>query len=473
MLPLFARMFFRVHERLLGRRTFRILRDLQESQWWPDERIKELQLKRLQDLVACAYEQTEYWRRLMDDNHILPADMQSLDDLRRFPLLAKPTLRTHRENMVARGGGSRLWLVRTSGSTNEALQFYSNPDREAHINAARIRGHEWIGIRRGEKEMYFWGSPVELSKQDRVKRVRDWLVNDGLTNGLELSPDRVREYFGQWKRWRPRCIFSYPCSLVLAARMAAQQGIRLADLARYGLKVICTTSEMLTDVDRTTIAEAFGVPVHDSYGLREGGLVGHECENGAMHCVDEQMILETIDPTTCEPTGGEGELVMTSLVSRVMPIIRYRTGDIVTLSRQPCRCGRTLSSIKISGGRIADFLVTTDGRWVPGYALIYICRGVPGVVKFQAEQATAGRVHVRVETDGDFPADGPERVRDALEARLKSDDHVTVEVVDDIRPSPSGKYRPVVGKLAEQLQRQAGIAREIQHGAGGEDHRDL
>ena len=101
---------------------------------------------------------------------------------------------------------------------------------------------------------------------------------------------------------------------------------------------------MLSDVDRDLISQAFGVPVFDSYGLREGGLMGHECDQGTMHCMDEQVILETIDPESLEPTDGEGELVVTNIVGKAFPIIRYRTGDIVTLSQKECACGRKLSS---------------------------------------------------------------------------------------------------------------------------------
>ena len=455
MLPILARTCFRLQERLLGRNTFSVLRELEASQSWPPARMESLRVERLRALVASAYEHTPYWRSVMDQHGIGPADIRNLDDLRRFPLLEKETIRARREEMVWREEGRRLTLVRTSGSTNEALQFYSNSNREAQINAARMRGHEWIGIRRGEKEMYFWGSPVELSKQDRVKRVRDFFVNDGLTNGFEIKAQLVRGYYDYWMKWRPACIFGYPCSFSLMAQMAAQQGLSLTGLKDRGLKVLCTTSEMLTDVDRQAIETAFGVPLYDSYGVREGGLVGHECDRGTMHTMDEQLLLETVDPLTGRPTDGEGELVLTNIVSRVMPMIRYRTGDIVTLSAAPCPCGRTLRSIKISGGRVADFVVTTDGRWIPGYAFIYICRSVKGIVKFQAIQEKRGEVLVRVATDGNFPPDGTDQVGRAVRARLRSDDRVVVERVADIAPAPSGKYRPVIGKLAEELRRAA------------------
>ena len=456
MVPALARTFFHIQERMLGRRSFALLAELRRTERMAPDQRRELQFARLREVLAAAREHTPYWREVMDAAGVEPADVRSLDDLRAMPLLTKDTVRARKEDMVWRDEGKRLRLVHTSGSTNEALAFYTNSHREAQINAARMRGHEWIGVRRGEKEMYFWGSPVELSKQDRIKHFRDWLINDGLTNGFEIRPESVPGLFETWKRWRPKCIFGYPCSFSLTAAFARQQGIDLTELKRHGLKVISTTSELLTDVDRELIEQAFGVPVYDSYGLREGGLIGHECSRGTMHCMDEQLILETIDPETLEPTRGEGELVLTNIVSKVMPMIRYRTGDIVTLSDAPCECGRTLSSVAISGGRAADFVVTRDGKWVAGYFLIYICRSVPGIVKFQLIQKQRGRMAVQLVTDAEFPPDGCQRVRRGVEQRLASEDEITVEQVDDIRPAPSGKYRPVIGDVAAALRAAGG-----------------
>lgn len=454
MLPFIARNIFRLQEQFLGRPSFRILRELNRSQWWPRERLEALRLDRLQRTARVAYDHTPYWRNLMDSNGFKPADIRSLADLRRFPLLEKQTLREQREDMVWREEDKRIQLVRTSGSTNEALEFYTSSTREAHINAARMRGHAWVGIRRGDKEMYYWGSPVELSKQDRYKHLRDRLINDGLTNGFEVTPERVRDYYAQWLRWKPKCLFGYPSTFVLTVTMAEGLGIDLRALRNRGLKVISTTSEMLSDVDRELISKGFGVPVYDSYGLREGGLIGHECEKGTMHCMDEQVILETIDPETLQPTDGEGELVVTNIVGPAFPVIRYRTGDIVKLSDERCGCGRTLSSVKISGGRAVEFIVTREGKWVVGYSFIYIARSVKGIVKFQVLQEEIGEIEIRLVVDGNFPKDGVEKVRDQASKRLGSDDRIVVNIVDDIQPAPSGKYRPVISKVAEALYRE-------------------
>jgi phenylacetate-CoA ligase len=453
MSPLIARTLFRLQERMLGRRSFAVLDELERSQWWPRAKLDELREQRLRALVQAAWERSPYWRKTMREHEIAPESIRSVSDLRRFPLLEKETIRARREEMVWHDEGPRLQLVRTSGSTNEALQFCTNSNREAEINAARMRGHRWVGMERGEKEMYFWGSPVELNAQNRVKRIRDWLVNDGLTNGFALKPELVPKYVDYWKRWRPKCIFGYPCTLALMVPMAAAQGIGLGALRGHGLKMIITTSEILTAVDRRTIAAAFGVPVYDSYGLREAGLVGHECDRFTMHCMDEQLILETIDPDTLQQTDGKGELVVTNIVSRVMPMIRYRTGDIVTLSNAPCSCGRSLSSVSISGGRVADFVVTDNDVWIPGYAFIYICRSIKGIVNFQLVQERKGELRVLLATDRQFPFDGIKQVHQAVQKRLNSSDKIHVELVDEIRPAPSGKFRPVIGKLAAELRK--------------------
>jgi phenylacetate-CoA ligase len=102
---------------------------------------------------------------------------------------------------------------------------------------------------------------------------------------------------------------------------------------------------------------------------------------------------------------------------------------------------------------VADFVVTCDGRWIAGYSFIYICRTVKGIVKFQAVQERLGRIEVLLVTDGDFATDGEEQVRQKVLARLKSQDEVVVRRVPDIQPAPSGKYRPVIGKVAEELRR--------------------
>jgi len=450
MTPFLASAFFRLHEQLLGRRTFPILRELMTSERWPREKLQAVQLERLRGLVTAAYGHTPYWRGIMDEAGFRPDDIRSLDDIRRFPLLVKQTIRDRREEMVWRGEGRRVILARTSGSTNAALNFYTSSSREANITAARMRGHRWVGCRPGDKEVYFWAAPVELGTQGRLRQFRDWLRNDKFTSSLLITPEMVPACVDRWKRWGANCLFGYVSSFTMFARIAWETGVDLTPLREAGLRVIVTTSEILGD-NRRIISDAFGVPACDSYGIREAGLIGHECEQATMHTNSEQLLLEVLDRETLEPTDGEGELVVTMLASHCMPVIRYRTGDIVTLSDVPCACGRTLPSITVSGGRILEFIVTRSGKWVSAVAFIYICRKIKGVLQVQARQERRGQVRVLVAVDDEFPPDGIQQVRAATRERLEDDDEIIVEIVDEIPPSPSGKQRMVISKVAQEL----------------------
>ena len=458
MSPFIARSLYRLQERMLGRRTFALLSQLRESQSYTREAMESLQYERLRRTVRLAYEHTAYWRELMDERDIRPDRLRSLDDLRRFPLLDKATLRKQGWAAHWLDGGRRVRMARTSGSTNTPLEFYTSANREAHINAARIRGHEWVGMRRGEREMYFWGSPIELNKQDRVKRVRDWLVNDGLVSCFNLQESSVKRYYRALIRFQPKCIFGFPSSIALFASIAQRQGLDLSSLKERGLAMVIATAEPLGE-NRQILADAFGVPVFDSYGLREVGLVCHDCGAQRMHCTEEQMIVETVDPETLEPTDGEGEIVVTNVVGVVMPMIRYRTGDIGRLSSKPCPCGLGLRTLEITGGRSVDFIVTSEGRWVAGYIFPYLMREVPGIVKLQARQERLGQVRVLVTTDERYSPQSTVAMRYILRKRLQCDDEIFIEQVDDIPPLPSGKHRVVVSQVAEELRRQSEYCR--------------
>jgi len=293
--PWIADKFFHLHERLLSRKTFSILRELNNSQWWSHAKIESIQQQRLQELVRVAYEQSSYWRDTMNAHGLLPQDLTTHEKMRRLPFLTKDIIRSRRDEMVCRAADKRVQLTRTSGSTNAALEFYTGAFREASITAARMRGHQWIGVGPGDREMYFWAAPVELGTQDRIKAVRDWFRNDGFTSALNLDVTNVKRYFRRWCRWKPKCVFGYVSSFALMARIATEHGIDLKELRASGLQSIVTTSEMLAG-NRELIEQAFGVPVYDSYGIREAGLIAHECEQKTLHTNDEQLILETIDP---------------------------------------------------------------------------------------------------------------------------------------------------------------------------------
>jgi len=139
--------------------------------------------------------------------------------------------------------------------------------------------------------------------------------------------------------------------------------------------------------------------------------------------------------------------VVTHLATREFPFIRYRTGDVATLDTVACRCGRGLPAMKEIQGRTTDFIVASDGTVMHGLALIYILRDLPGVRQFKIVQETLQQTRMLLVTDQGFdPECRGEIVRQAR-ARLGADVEIVVELVAEIPPERSGKFRYVVSRV--------------------------
>jgi len=437
-----------LHERLVRRRTFRYWHELETTQWWTPQRLRELQLAKLRSLVSTALCHTKAYAHLAE----LPTTWQpeTLDDLHRLPLLDKRTISAHREELVNHavlGGPIRY---NTGGSSGEPLIFYFDKRRQAYDKAARMRTHRWFGIEPGDREVYIWGSPVELSGQDRLKRIRDWLTNEMLLSAFDLSEERIGWFVKRLRRFRPKALFGYPSSIALMCQLARKTNLSLQDLP---LKAVFSTAEVLYDHQKTTISEALGgVPVVNGYGSREGGFIAHECPEGRMHITSENVIVEFLKGGQPVTPGEDGEIVVTHLDNYAMPFIRYQTGDVGQPSDEPCPCGRGLEVMKVLKGRTTDFVIAPDGRWVHGLALIYVVRDIPGVQQYQIVQEDVDAMTVRLVAGEGFPEDGEERIRQGIARRMGSEVKVSMEQADHIPQDPSGKFRYVISEVARDRQ---------------------
>jgi len=437
-----------LHEKFLRRRTFRYYRSFERSQWFSGEQLRELQLAKLRDLVSTALNQTDAYADLAGvDPTWRPG---ALEDLRKLPLLDKAVISSHREELVnrdVRGGPIRY---NTGGSTGAPLIFYLDKRRQAYDKAARMRTHQWWGIRPGDREAYIWGSPVELGKQDRLKKFRDWLTNEMLLSAFDLSEQSAGWFVERLRRFKPRCLFGYPSSITVMCQLARRAGLNLNQLQ---VEVLFCTAEVLYDHQKQIISEAFGgVPVVNGYGSREGGFIAHECPDGRLHITSENIIVEFIKDGQPVGAGEDGEIVVTHLDNYAMPFIRYRMGDVGQPSDEICPCGRGLEVMKVVKGRSTDFILAPDGRWVHGLALIYVIREIPGVREYQIVQEDVDSVCVRVVLDDGFPSDGQERIREGITKRLGTNVRVDVEEVPEIARAPSGKYRYVISQVARDRQ---------------------
>jgi phenylacetate-CoA ligase len=262
-----ADVLFPLQERLKGHNTISIRRSLEKSQWWPAERLRALQLERLQALLQHANEHVPYYRALFGRLQFDPRDVKSLSDLQALPLLTKADIRAD-TNALKSDRAIGLARFNTGGSSGEPLVFFIGKERVTHDVAAKWRATRWWGVDIGDPEIVVWGSPIELGAQDRVRRLRDLVFRTQLLPAFEMSEDKLDAFVAAIRATRPKMLFGYPSALAHIARHAMARGMSMDAL---GIRVAFVTSERLYDDQRDTIERVFGCRVANGYGGRDAG----------------------------------------------------------------------------------------------------------------------------------------------------------------------------------------------------------
>jgi phenylacetate-CoA ligase len=223
-----------------------------------------------------------------------------------------------------------------------------------------------------------------------------------ISGGGQSSEQRVQSIFQR----EITVLVCTPTYALRLAEVARQNGL---DMSRSAIRITVHAGEPGASIPETRkrIEAAFGAKAFDHVGMTEMGAYGFECEHQCgLHINEQEFIAEIIDPKTLVPVGDgqKGELVLTNLGRVGMPLIRYRTGDLGIISRQPCACGRAWA--RLVGGVLgrADDMITIRGINVFPSAVENIVRQHPEVVEFAIEVYRQREMHelcLKVEIAGE------------------------------------------------------------------------
>lgn len=439
-----AQALYRIQERLLARPTFALLAELERSQHLSRQQIEALQLQRLRQLLKTALAHSPWHAKRIRAAGINPENLK-FETFRRLPTMTRDDARRYREEIVWKGAPGGAFLYTTGGSSGEPLIFYFGRRRQAADAACRIRARRWWGIEPGDREVLLWGAPVELSRTDWLKTVRDRLCNQLLLNAFEMSRAHMDEYLDRIQRFQPKILYGYASSLALLAEHAEQRNLRLK---LSELKVIYATGEPLYLHQREAIARVFSAPVAAEYGARDAGLIALESPLGQLLVNSEWIVLEILDPEgNPVPDGEMGEVVITNLASEAQPFIRYRTGDMARLSPAPCQPECGLQVLQEVLGRSTDFIVRSDGTIMHALALIYVLREIPGIKQFKIIQEALDRLRVKIVPATGWQEQNATAIISGLKQRLGQQTVIQIEYSKTIPQDPSGKYRYVVSQV--------------------------
>jgi len=235
---------------------------------------------------------------------------------------------------------------------------------------------------------------------------------------------RMVEEIGEWS---PQFLDVDPVHGAWFARYCEREGVRFPSV-----KFILCSYEFVSVAHRKILQRVFGVPVFNLYGTTETGHLLMEDEHGEMKASVENVFYEVVEPDA----RGVGSLVVTTLTNDIMPLVRYRVGDLVERREQPYATAYRVH------GRAADTLRRADGRRVTTLDVDGCFAEADGILHYQLRQRENGECQLRYIPDREPPA--AERLAELtgrLRDLLQGERGISIEKVKLLPPLPSGKFR--------------------------------
>jgi phenylacetate-CoA ligase len=319
------------------------------------EELRKLQLRRLRATLKNAVENVPLHRERMKAARIKPQDMRSLEDLRNLPFTVKTDLRDHYPfGMFARPRAQLTRLHASSGTTGKpTVVGYTKKDLETWADLM-ARSMACAGARPGDVVHNAYGYGLftgGLGAHYGAERLGATVV--------PMSGGATERQVVLIKDFGARVLCSTPSYALNIAEVAERDGV---DLRGSSLEIGLFGAEPWSEAMRREIQIRLGLRAVDVYGLSEimGPGVAIECEaQDGLHGWEDHFLFEIIDPDSGQPLpeGQAGELVITTLTKQGLPMIRYRTRDITSVTTARCACGRSHLRLRRITGRNDDMLI--------------------------------------------------------------------------------------------------------------------
>jgi phenylacetate-CoA ligase len=412
---------------------------LEQSQFLSENELKEIQQRKLQNLLEFAGGNNEFYSARFEDAGLPKDKLLSHEDFRRIPILTKEEIRKNAPAMISQGYAIKnLMNFKTGGSTGKALDIFITEECSELRNACARRHDRWAGWEVGEPIAAAWGNPqLPTNIKDKLKQ---WLLSPYIyLDTMSVNAESVRDFSFKWDKFKPTLLFGHAHSIYILA-----QFVRDLNITNIKPRGILSTSMMLMPHERKVIEEVFAVKVTDRYGCEEVSLIASECEkHEGMHLNIEHLFIEFLkDDGSYAAPGEPGRIIVTDLMNRAMPFIRYQVEDVGVPSARKCSCGRGLPLMEHVTGRVADFLVKKDGSRVAGVSLIEnTLTKLPGIDQMQIIQESMEKITLRVVPGENYQVATEKELVEYFRQLFGESVSIDTEITRSITPEQSGKYR--------------------------------
>lgn len=414
---------------------------------WGEDRFHEYRDERVAAYVAYCAREVPYYRSLMADSGINPAEIRSLNDLKQLPILTKDDVKNQYESFLSGAVQPKDRLsAHTSGTTGAGLKFATTMAATQQQWANWWRYRRWHGIDLDTECGYFAGRSIVPVSQLSPPF---WRTNRPgrqiLFSGYHMNSHNLPHYISELRRRRPPWLHGYPSLLTLVAGHILEEN----DSLDYQVKWITLGAENLLVQQADLIEQAFGVRPRQHYGMAEAVANISECRDGRLH-VDEDFSAVEFVPV------GDGEshrVVGTNFTNGALPLLRYDTEDLVTLNNEACACGHPGRTVHAIDGRQEDYIILGNG--VRLGRLDHIFKDLVHIREAQIYQKEPGRIAIRIVKGEHFGGTDEAALLRESRQRLGEDMDIDIQYVETLSRTRSGKLRFVIsdikaGQLAKQ-----------------------
>lgn len=356
---------------------------LKASEKWSLEKLQAYQLLKLQALVTFCYQTSPYYKTIFDEIGLKPEDIQSLNDIKKIPILTKHELIHYNATIHTSKKIRKKFKASTSGTSGSSLTFWKDEHADSFNRASIFRGYSWYDVNPWERNLYFWG--FQFSAVSKIK----YSILDGLQNRFRMfsyNENAIKRIIPKFSSLS--YIHGYSSMIYEVAKIYNKLHLEKPKK----LKMIKGTSEKVFPAYQNEIIKAFGLPIINEYGAAETGIIAFECPKGNMHLNMEGVIVEEVN----------NEILVTNLQQTSFPILRYKLGDYVTLSdvKVKCSCGMQHAIIKEVTGRVGKVVLGFKEQY-PSLYFYYIFKNL-GLkhqlnLNYQVQQHEKGKLLFLIE----------------------------------------------------------------------------